>query len=542
MSYVVLALKWRPQTFDDVAGQAPISTVLKRALEAQRTGHAYLFTGPRGVGKTSMARILAKALNCEQGPTPTPCNACDACREITRGACMDVLEIDGASNRGIDDIRELKETVRYAPSRYRTKVTIIDEIHMLTPDAFNALLKTLEEPPAHAVFILATTEPLKVPQTIISRCQRFDFGRLTVAQLSEHLQKICRAEGIDMDADAVTLVARRAEGSARDALTLLDQVAASGKGSFDEGAVRELLGLSGRSLAFDLSAALQARDAAGILKQLDQAYQQGLNLQEIMEEMIQHVRNLLIVTSDARLEEMLEATEDERRRYREQAQGFSVEDLLRILRILMDEAGRMRRSPFPRFHLELSLAEAATLPSTEDLARVLQALDREAPPRPASGGSGGAARAAAANRSMGEVDAPAAHGPAAEDENVPDPDAANTGGDLDGRWRDVIARVRVRKIALATCLDRCRVRSFDGEQLLIERSAGDVFLAHQLESISHRRLTQDAVREVFGGGVRCRFVESAAGEPRSEPPERPSIDPVRRIADILDGEIEGPAR
>lgn len=545
MSYVVLALKWRPRNFDEMAGQTSVSLVLKRALEAGRTGHAYLFAGPRGIGKTSMARILAKSLNCEKGPTPNPCGECDACREITRGTAMDVLEIDGASNRGIDDIRELKETVRYAPSRYRTKVTIIDEVHMLTVDAFNALLKTLEEPPAHAVFVLATTEPLKVPQTILSRCQRFDFGRLTVAQIVEHLEMICRAEEIEITGDALTLLARRAEGSVRDALTLLDQVAASGKGPFDEEQVQALLGLSNRTVTFEISEAMAKGDVAGVLERVESVYQQGLNLQELMEELIHHVRNLLIMCTDERLEDLLEATEDERRRYREQAKSFSPEDLLRILRILMDESARMRRSPFPRFHIELALAECATLPSTEDLARVLKSLGAAgdhpggapvgrspaAQPRGGSskGKAAGTARSTAkgSGRSMGEVDAKASQ------KSPPVP----ADGD-EGRWREVMTQIRARKIALATCLAQCKVVQFADGLLLVERKTGDAFLSQQLELPAHRRLIQEAVGEVFGSGVRCRFVEPSAREEREAEPQ---INHVRRIAEFMDGDIQGPA-
>ncbi|MFN3477224.1 MAG: DNA polymerase III subunit gamma/tau, partial [Candidatus Methylomirabilales bacterium] len=226
MSYLVLARKWRPQTFDEVVGQRPVTQTLKNAILQNRLAHALLFAGPRGVGKTTTARILAKALNCEQGPTPEPCNRCPRCREITEGRSMDCIEIDGASNRGIDEVRELRENVRYAPALGKSKVIIIDEVHMLTEPAFNALLKTLEEPPPRVVFVLATTEPHKVPPTIHSRCQRHDFRRIGLQEMVGRLQTICSAEGIEVEKEALLAMAKAAEGSLRDAESLLDQVIA----------------------------------------------------------------------------------------------------------------------------------------------------------------------------------------------------------------------------------------------------------------------------------------------------------------------------
>ncbi len=224
MSYQVLARKWRPQTFDEVVGQEHVTRTLKNALEMGRVAHAFLFSGPRGVGKTSVARILAKALNCVQGPTPTPCNQCQACQEITQGHSLDVLEIDGASNRGIDEVRELRENIKYLPAHGGYKVFIIDEVHMLTKEAFNALLKTLEEPPAHAIFILATTEAHKVPVTILSRCQRYDFKRLSTAAIQEHLAQMAAREGWSIAPAGLQLIAQESEGGMRDAQGLLDQV------------------------------------------------------------------------------------------------------------------------------------------------------------------------------------------------------------------------------------------------------------------------------------------------------------------------------
>ena len=392
MSYLVLALKWRPQRFQDVTGQHHVSRTLSNALKTNRTAHAYLFCGPRGVGKTSMARILAKAVNCIEGPNDEPCNHCESCREITTGRAMDVIEIDGASNRGIDDIRDLREGVRYAPAHLQTKVYIIDEVHMLTQDAFNALLKTLEEPPPNVIFVLATTEPLKVPQTILSRCQRFDFARLRTVEAAARLAFICEQESIAAEGAALSLIARKGEGSMRDALTLLDQVIATGLSPLTAAGVTEALGIAGRELYFEWSAALIAHDSARALRSLGEAVEDGANLQELAEEFLLHLRNLLIVATDASLTELVEGTDEEKAQYIAQAAEWNAIDLLRACRLAMEALTAMRRSGVPRVHLELLLAELAELPTGLDLRRFLDATRG----RVLEGASGEVARAMAA--------------------------------------------------------------------------------------------------------------------------------------------------
>ncbi len=410
MSYLVLALKWRPQRFADVTGQAPVSKTLSNALKTGRAAQAYLFTGPRGVGKTSMARILAKALNCEKGPSEEPCNECAPCREITTGRALDVIEIDGASNRGIDDIRELREAVRYSPAILRQKVYIIDEVHMLTQDAFNALLKTLEEPPRHAVFILATTEPLKVPQTILSRCQRFDFARLSARDAAARLRFICDREGIQADDDALLLIGRKGEGSMRDALTLLDQVVASGMEHLTAASVREALGIAGLELFFDWSGAISAQDPARALRSLAGAIEGGANLQELAEEFLAHLRNLLLVATDVSLSELIETTAEERASYVKQASVMAAADLLRYCRIGLEAAAQMRRSAFPRVHLEVALAEMCSLPTALDLRRFIEVARGRISEEPAAHAAG--ARATPVARPAGPGAASAA-GPGA---------------------------------------------------------------------------------------------------------------------------------
>ncbi len=269
--YLVIARRYRPQTFDELVGQPHVGQVMRRAIETNRVGHAYLFTGARGVGKTSAARIFAKALNCVNGPTAIPCNDCDICRSVSLGDDVDVLEIDGASNRGIDEIRQLRQNVAVRPSRARFKIYIIDEVHMLTREAFNALLKTLEEPPAHVKFIFCTTEPHKIPVTILSRCQRFDFNGMQAATISARLEQILTAEGIRAESEAVATIARRAAGSMRDAQSLLEQLLAFCGDEITSEDVRQVLGTASEQRIGELLAHLTSRDAAGALESLDRA-------------------------------------------------------------------------------------------------------------------------------------------------------------------------------------------------------------------------------------------------------------------------------
>src|SRR5690348_2376551 len=294
--YTVLARRYRPQTFTDIIGQEPVARALANALKSNRVAHAYLFTGARGVGKTSTARILAKALNCEKGPTATPCGECDICKNIAAGEDVDVLEIDGASNRRIDEIRDIRSNVQYRPSRARYKIYIIDEVHMLTKEAFNALLKTLEEPPPHVKFIFATTEVEKVPITILSRCQRFDFAGIPVPRIVEHLRGITEREGVQADDEAIELIARRAGGSMRDAQSLLDQLLAFGGERLTVEQVHRLLGTARDERVHDLAAAILEHDAKKTLDLLHQAAEEGLQLGEFLDQLMDYWRDLMIVS------------------------------------------------------------------------------------------------------------------------------------------------------------------------------------------------------------------------------------------------------
>ena len=294
-SYLVLARKWRPQVFEEVLGQRHITQTLQNAISQRRVAHAFLFAGARGVGKTSTARILAKALNCDTGPQVNPCNHCANCQEITNGSSMDVIEIDGASNRGIDEIRELRENVRYTPAKGHYKIYIIDEVHMLTKEAFNALLKTLEEPPPHIVFIFATTEPHKIPATILSRCQRYDFKRIPLREIRESLKRIVGQEEIQISQRGLITIAQESEGSLRDAQSLLDQVIAYGGKNIRDEDIAEVLGLIDRKILNDTVEAIADKDVARCMEIIEHVYHFGYDLQHFCRELLQYLRNLILI-------------------------------------------------------------------------------------------------------------------------------------------------------------------------------------------------------------------------------------------------------
>lgn len=364
MAYVALYRKWRPKSFADLVGQEHISKTLANAILSEKIGHAYLFSGPRGTGKTSTAKIFAKALNCEQGPTPEPCNICPVCKKINEGSSMDVFEIDAASNRGIDEIRDLRETVKFAPVDGRYKVYIIDEVHMLTAEAFNALLKTLEEPPAHVVFILATTEAHKVPATIQSRCQRYDFKRITVEHIQNRLSVVAAATGLQADDEALKIIAIHADGGLRDALSILDQCAALADKVIDVDTVRRILGLIGHEWIWKLTEALADRSAATILKILTVLFDEGKDVKQILAEMILHMRSVMIYKAVG-FDAESQLYRDDEEVLAVHAGRFSHEEIAGIIQKLHAAVNEMKWSAQPRITLEVTLLGLCHVPSQE---------------------------------------------------------------------------------------------------------------------------------------------------------------------------------
>lgn len=380
MAYMALYRKWRPDNFANLVGQDHVSRTLANAIKSGRIGHAYLFTGPRGTGKTSTAKILAKALNCEQGPTVEPCNQCEACQRINSGSSMDVFEIDAASNRGIEAIRDLRENVKFAPVNGRYKVYIIDEVHMLTSEAFNALLKTLEEPPAHVVFIMATTEVYKVPATIQSRCQRYDFKRITVDDIFNRLKTVVEDMEIKADDDALRMIAVKADGGMRDALSILDQCIALSEQSLTIDRVQQLLGLVGKEWLDKLVGALQSKDAAAVLTMVDEIIRAGKDLQQVLGELGIHFRGLMIFKA-AGLVDGVDYYSQTDESIKKQAAGFTQEQIVWIIRRVHEAANEVKWSPQPRIAVEAALLEICqrdnlmNTASTTDKVSSVQSVD-----------------------------------------------------------------------------------------------------------------------------------------------------------------------
>lgn len=373
MSYIVLARKWRPQDFDDLIGQETVVKTLKNALSSNKIVHAYLFSGPRGVGKTSTARILAKALNCINGPTSKPCSKCVNCKAITDSSSVDVFEIDGASNTGVENVRELREAVKYAPSSSKYKIYIIDEVHMLSVPAFNALLKTLEEPPAHVIFIFATTEPKKIPSTILSRCQHHAFRKIPKREIKEQLRKIIHSEKINIKEAAIEMIARAADGSMRDALTLLDQ-ASSFSDDITEKELQTLLGLPEADIIFNLSESILKGDISNTLSILKELTDRGSDLRQITKELIEHFRNIAIVKIAQDAEEFLEFTQEEVERLQYQASKVSIEELTLLLTELLKLESEVRNAINPRYTLELGLLRTSFVKGMTSIENILKML------------------------------------------------------------------------------------------------------------------------------------------------------------------------
>ena len=571
MSYTVMARKRRPQAFETVVAQSHVTTTLQNAIRLGRVAQSYLFSGPRGTGKTTTARLLAMALNCEQGPTAEPCGECASCVAIRQGNSMDVLEIDGASNRGIDEIRQLREEVGYAASQGKRKVYIIDEVHMLTTEAFNALLKTLEEPPAHVVFVFATTEAHKVPETILSRCQRYNFRRIPPVAIVEELKMAVDEEGVTAEESALFLIARKADGGMRDALSLLDQVIAFSDADITEDAIQNLLGLIPRDVYFCLTQAIMDRDGARALEIVDELAREGSDLGEFVAGLMAHFRHLLIACAAGDLTDE-NLPEADRVQYAEVAAQFEEADLVRMLNAVSELETQIGRVTEPRFWLELTVMKLVQMTSSVDLQVLIGRLEqlerrlksqgtatgtrrplsspRPAPQRKATSsgpdtrvrGEKLPPRPTASKSSppqQRDNGRPVAEQPREEIPPVPDvsseepPDFSV----IKDKWEQLVQAVKNERMSLGTFLAEGRPQSMDGRHLVVAFQKNLEFHANQVRR--GRAQVEEVARGVFGGTVTisCEVVYEENKEQIVEEKSAEEDERVQMVMQVFSGEV-----
>ncbi len=562
MSYQVLALKYRPLVFEDVIAQGHITKTLGRAVKTGRVAHGYLFTGPRGTGKTTTARILAKALNCVEGPTPTPCNKCPICKEITAGSSLDVLEIDAASNTGVDDVRTLRENIRYLPTSGKKRVFIIDEVHRLSGSAFDALLKTLEEPPEHAVFIFATTEPHKVPQTILSRTQRYDFRRVSTSALADHMTKLMKLEKIDVTEEALFLIARKGEGSVRDALSLLDQMIAMAEGQITAELTASTLGIVDRQLFVGLMEIIAAGNTEPVFELVKELFDSGAGIEEFVDDFIDYLRNLLVQKSASDPDLFLDVSVAEKEALVRQTAYFTEADILRMIQILSELLGELKRGYDERLFLEICLVRLTRMESSITLQEVIERLNRlsapaAAPSQSSEGGLFDNAKPAPRPR-------PATSSPTPPPDDIPAPDqphaakpetAFEEGKPLNlprvqMSWKKFLENLKRRKQMLASLLSMGQVRRVEDNKISIAFAANYSTNKQVVEKPESKTVIEETLREFYQLTIRIEFELDAAAAPmpsgkRAETPQINADDlfekdpELKKMVDQIDGEIIG---
>ncbi|TMI75990.1 MAG: DNA polymerase III subunit gamma/tau [Bacillati bacterium ANGP1] len=557
MSHVSFYRKWRPKTFEEIIGQERVTRTLQNAIRTNRVVHAYLFAGHRGTGKTTTARILAKALNCVQGPTPTPDNVCPNCEAISGGYSMDVIEIDAASNRGIEEIRELRDRIRLAPTEGRYKVYIIDEAHMLTTEAANALLKTLEEPPAHAILVLVTTEPHRLPATILSRCQRFDFRRVSQKEIVARLKHIAAGEGFAIDDRALALIAGNADGSVRDAESILDQLTAFAAGPITARDVVTVLGVVEEQTALGFADAVITRDVAGCLALVSRVVDEGKDLRQVMRTLIDHFRDLLVVKTGSRDADLIDTTEARLAALATQAEHTTIEDVLRVLNILSGTEGESRWSPQPRLLLEIALIRLCRPemdPTVEGLRARVQAIEHRlggapdpappasAPPTPAKPPEV-PRRRPTQSRPAGQEDVKA-EVTVASGAAVATADAEPAGvpvmviEDVRRQWGRVLEEVKRTKMFCHALLIEGMPLRLEGSVLVIGLRSGYNFHAENLHRPENRSVVEGAVERIFQRRLRLQCTIYDGPSPAVEPAVTADGDPlVTKAAELFGAQI-----
>jgi len=545
MSYIVLARKWRPQSFDQIVGQEHITTTLKNAIKQDRVAHAYLFCGPRGIGKTTTARILAKALNCEKGPTPSPCNKCASCKEITDSKSMDIIEIDGASNRGINEIRNIKENIKFSPQSGQFKIYIIDEVHMLTTEAFNALLKTLEEPPAHVKFIFATTAAYKVIPTILSRCQRFNFRRLSSDDIAKKLKDIAKKEKVSIDEAALLNIVRQSAGSMRDAESLMDQLATYCKNKITAEETNNILGLVEQDRLYQFAQHIIDKDTSSAIKFISKIMDEGTDPNQFLISLVEYFRNAMLVKEGKALIPLLELTKDEVDRIVVQIKSLTREDILYILYSMMNASNSMRQSSIPKVSLELLAVKLSSKESIVSLGEIMSRLNslEKVSSEPVK-----ARPVIEKPKSAGDNDV---HVVAQEMNPIPTDESRPELYRVREALQLVIRQIRQEKIYIASCLEEGMLVDFKGNIITLGFPKKNTFHKESLEKQQNKDLIENSFSKALGSKVAVEFIITEDGtqpadNTKSEKPNQPNQNPLKKALsdpiiksalDIFDGNI-----
>ncbi len=529
--------KWRPQTFDQVVGQEHITGTLRHAIAAGRISHAYLFTGPRGTGKTTTARLLAKAVNCtDPDPAQRPCDHCAICNAITEGRLLDLVELDAASNRGIDEIRDLRDKIHFSPGEGKYKVYIMDEIHMLTEPAFNALLKTLEEPPPHAIFVLATTDPQKVPATIVSRCQRFDFRRLTLAEITQRLREIVADEGLSAETDALTLIARQATGAMRDAESLLDQLASSG-GAITLAQAQSTLGAGPIEIISAVAEGLADADAARGLDAINRALDRGADARQLARQITEHLRQLMLMQVGG--DKQADIPAEQRPAMESQAARLPVAQLVRAIKLFNQAASDLRSSWQPQLPLELAYVEAVmgekqtsgAAAGSSTPSRADRPVPPVAPPASAAPPRATHARATLSSAPVAPIKLTESHLPSAHETHFA-PGAALSLEVMQQQWDHILAVLKTHGgMPVKALLSSCRLVNVEGSTLVL--SWPSEILRGKYEDVKTKRLVEDIISEALGSRVMTRCVVGAKAKPGDDPLVQEAIKLGGRVVNPL---------